>query len=159
MKRKDSVRGLVGEARLPYRVTPVNRHGLVTDSATSLRLSRQRQSGTSPELAVRSVARALGSFYRVENRDLPGAPDLANRRRRWAVFVHGCFWHRHARCSKATLPVRNRSFWIQKFEANRRRDARGAAALRALGFRVLILWECQVAKPVFLQSKLKKFLG
>src|SRR5690606_627587 len=102
---------------------------LVTDPETSARLGRIRQRDTSAELAVRRIVHSLGHRYRVSNRDLPGSPGLANRSRRWAIFVHGCFWHRHSRCSRATLPKRDRRFWVAKFAANAARDRRSALAL------------------------------
>ena len=102
-----------------------------------------RQRGTAPELAVREVASSLGIRYRLHNRDLPGSPDLANRTQKWAVFVHGCFWHRHHGCSKTTSPTRNADFWEEKFQANIRRDRRVTAALRKSGHRVIVIWECK----------------
>ena len=116
---------------------------LILDPRTSSRLGKIRQADTAPELIVRSILRGLGHQYRVRNRDLPGSPDIANRARRWAVFVHGCFWHRHHGCPRATTPRRNRSFWLEKFAMNRRRDSRVAKALREQNFRVLVIWECQ----------------
>ena len=116
---------------------------LIVDRETSLRMANIRQHGTMPELAVRAIARELGLHYRVKNRDLPGSPDLANRSRHWAISVHGCYWHRHAGCSKATTPTRNHAFWVAKFEANVARDARSVAALREMGFLVRIVWECE----------------
>jgi DNA mismatch endonuclease (patch repair protein) len=116
------------------------------DADTSARMANIRQRGTEPELAVRAMLTALGARYRTGNRDLPGSPDLANRNRHWAIFVHGCFWHAHPGCVKATLPKRNRTFWEDKFTANRARDRRAAASLRRLGFRTLVVWECELAR-------------
>jgi DNA mismatch endonuclease (patch repair protein) len=106
-----------------------------------------RQRGTRPELVVRSVARRMGLHFRVQNRDLPGSPDLANRKRKWVVFVHGCFWHRHEACAKTTTPTRNREFWEAKFVANVGRDRRAVEALRAAGYRVVVVWECETLAP------------
>lgn len=75
---------------------------------------------------------------------LPGTPDLVNRRRGWAVFVHGCYWHGHLGCKRATVPKRNAEFWTEKIAANRRRDEAKIAALRALGFEVFVVWECEI---------------
>jgi DNA mismatch endonuclease (patch repair protein) len=125
---------------------------VVTDRATSERMAGIRQKDTAPELAVRRVLVAHGLRFRTHNRDLPGSPDVANRKRKWAVFVHGCYWHRHAGCSKATTPKRNREFWISKFEANVARDARARAELQALGFDVLVVWECEVRSTVCARS-------
>lgn len=117
--------------------------GLTVDDETSARLGRIRQKGTTPELAVRRVLTTLGARYTTSNRDLPGSPDLANRRHRWAVFVHGCFWHRHEGCRRTTTPSRNRDFWLAKFAANQARDARALEALKVLGYRVAVIWECE----------------
>ncbi|WP_248360513.1 very short patch repair endonuclease [Anaeromyxobacter oryzae] len=116
------------------------------DEATSIRLGRIRQHGTSAELLVRQILHGLGLRFRVGARDLPGSPDIVNRSKRWAVFVHGCFWHAHRGCPRATVPKRNREFWIAKFSANTQRDRASVAALRRLGFRVVVVWECQVER-------------
>ena len=116
-----------------------------SSAAASDRMKRQRLRGTGAELAVRRSARAAGLAFRVDNRDLPGSPDLANRRRRWAVFVHGCFWHAHEGCKRATMPKANQEFWATKFAANRERDDRKHRELTADGFNVLVVWECELA--------------
>jgi DNA mismatch endonuclease (patch repair protein) len=117
-------------------------HLLQVDDATSARMAGVRQKGTRPELLVGRLLRTLGRRYRLSNRDLPGSPDFANRRARWALFVQGCFWHRHG-CSATTTPTRNRAFWEAKFARNLARDARSSLALRALGYRVIVIWECE----------------
>jgi DNA mismatch endonuclease (patch repair protein) len=131
-------------------VIPRSRGGrqakLRVDEATSTRLGRIRQSGTGAELAVRKMVSSLGGRYRTKNRDLPGSPDIANRSRMWAIFVHGCYWHAHLNCSRATVPKRNRLFWEAKFSANRTRDARAIRELRSHGFRVVVVWECEIDK-------------
>jgi DNA mismatch endonuclease (patch repair protein) len=131
---------------------------LLLDPATSARLGRIRQKDTSAERAVRSLLHALGLRFRTRNRDLPGAPDIANRTWRWAVFVHGCFWHAHSGCPRATVPKRNREFWIAKFADNRARDARVVRALRGRGYRTLVVWECEVARPPALARRLRRLL-
>jgi DNA mismatch endonuclease (patch repair protein) len=83
----------------------------------------------------------------VNNRDLPGSPDIANRSKKWAVFVHGCFWHRHDGCPRTTMPRRNREFWAEKFRANIRRDRKVIERLEACGYLVLIVWECEANAP------------
>lgn len=115
----------------------------VTDAATSRRMAGIRQKGTTPELAVRRALTRLGLRYRITNRDLPGSPDLANRSRRWAIFVHGCFWHRHRDCRRTSTPTRNREFWEAKFTANIERDRRAVDALRRAGYHVATVWECE----------------
>lgn len=131
---------------------------LVTDAATSARLGRIRQADTSPELVVRRALHMLGARFRTGRRDLPGSPDIANLTRRWAIFVHGCFWHRHEGCRKTTTPKRNAAFWLSKFEANVARDRRVIRELRRAGIRVLIVWECETSDGDRLASRLKRFL-
>jgi DNA mismatch endonuclease (patch repair protein) len=128
--------------------------GLEVDEATSQRLARIRQHGTDAELTVRRIASGLGLRYRVKNRDLPGSPDLANRSRRWAVFVHGCYWHSHDGCPRATVPKRNRAFWEKKFSDNRARDRRAAEELESRGFRVLTIWQCELDHPELVRERL-----
>lgn len=141
---------------------PINtkRTALEVDLETSRRLGRIRQRDTAAEQAVRAILRSEGLHYRIRNRDLPGSPDIANRTRRWAVFVHGCYWHHHRGCRRATVPKRNTAFWLEKFAANRRRDARALRQLRALGYRTLVIWECEVErKPDLVAEKVRKVLG
>ena len=98
---------------------------------------------TAPELAVRRIAHRMGLRFRPHRKDLPGRPDLVFPRHRLAVFVHGCFWHRHEGCRYASTPKSRIVFWTEKFAANVDRDARQEAALRTLGWRVLVIWECE----------------
>jgi DNA mismatch endonuclease (patch repair protein) len=134
-------------SRPPWRV----------DLETSLRLARIPQSKTTPELTVRRAVTLLGIRYRLNCRKLPGAPDLASLRGKWAIFVHGCFWHNHEGCRRATVPKRNRRLWRIKFRQNRKRDELAVRNLEALGFRVLVLWECEVLDPLALVDRLTSF--
>jgi DNA mismatch endonuclease (patch repair protein) len=134
-------------------------HLIVSDAKTSARMAGVRRRDTSPETRLRQHLHALGLRYRLENRDLSGSPDVANRSRRWAIFVHGCFWHRHAGCRRTTTPKRNRDFWRAKFERNQARDARVQRELRALGYRVLVVWECETERadfPGWLRRRLQR---
>jgi DNA mismatch endonuclease (patch repair protein) len=117
---------------------------LRTTAAASRRMSSVRRDSTRPELHVRKILRSLGHRYTTSNRDLPGSPDLANRSRGWAVFVHGCYWHSHKGCPKATVPKRNRAFWMAKFRRNVERDRWARSELEALGYAVVVVWECEV---------------
>ncbi|MEX0881221.1 MAG: very short patch repair endonuclease [Thermoanaerobaculia bacterium] len=136
------------------------RDDLVLDPATSLRMAGVRQRDTSAEQLVRQILGRLGHRYRSKNRDLPGSPDIANRSRLWAVFVHGCFWHRHEGCVRTTTPKRNRLFWEEKFAQNQRRDARVQGALRKLGFTTIVIWECQVdSDEGFVSRRLARRIG
>ena len=114
-----------------------------TSAQKSALMGRVQQKDTAAETAVGAVLRGLGAAYRKNVRALPGSPDFANRKRRWAVFVNGCFWHGHTGCYRATAPKGNNAFWVAKFARNRARDAKAVRALRKAGFRVAIVWECQ----------------
>src|SRR5262245_32611892 len=100
-----------------------------------------RGAHTKPELAVRRLTFGMGFRYRLHVNALPGRPDLVFPSRRCVILVHGCFWHRHARCKLARLPKSRVQFWRSKLEGNRERDRRNQRALRARGWRVLVLWE------------------
>jgi DNA mismatch endonuclease (patch repair protein) len=98
---------------------------------------------TRPEMAVRKHLFAAGFRYRLHRRDLPGRPDIVLPRYKTVIFVHGCFWHRHAGCRFAATPATNAQFWREKLDGNVERDRRSARALRAAGWRVLRVWECR----------------
>ncbi len=107
-------------------------------------MSGIRGRNTRPEMVVRRALFAAGFRYRLHRRDLPGAPDVALGGRKVAVFVHGCFWHRHKGCRYAKLPATRPEFWKSKLEGNAERDVRAIEGLRALGWRVLVVWECAI---------------
>jgi DNA mismatch endonuclease, patch repair protein len=119
-------------------------------------MRRVRRSGTEAEINVRRALRELGVRYRLNVRSLPGSPDIVNRARGFAIFVHGCYWHRHQGCVRTTTPTRNREFWVEKFDANVARDARNSAALRALGYDVCVIWECESENRQALKRRLKR---
>ena len=106
-------------------------------------MSRVRARDTSAEMRVRRAAHGLGLRYRLYRRDLPGTPDLVFPKHRVVVFVHGCFWHRHPGCKKATSPKSRVGFWQRKFDRNVARDRQTVEELGALGWRVAIIWECE----------------
>lgn len=117
----------------------------VVDATTRSRMMKGiRSKDTQPEMIVRRYLHARGFRYRLHARDLPGSPDLILPKYRVAILVHGCFWHRHGGCKYATTPVNNAERWRQKFEANTERDARKEKALRAAGWRVIVVWECEL---------------
>lgn len=120
-------------------------------------MQRVRRSGTPAELAVATLCREIGLRYRLNVKTLPGSPDLANKTRRWAIFVNGCFWHRHKNCRLASQPKRNAEFWATKFADNRRRDAKKIKDLRRSGYRVAIIWQCEVSDTATLQRRLQRW--
>jgi len=117
-----------------------------SDEETRRRMKRVRQRDTAPELLLRRWMWRAGHRFVTHSAKLPGRPDLSNTRRKWAIFVHGCFWHGHEGCPKSRLPKRNVAFWAEKIATNVARDARKEEALRKLGFDVYVIWECRLAE-------------
>lgn len=110
----------------------------------SWNMSRIRAKDTKPELTVRSILHRMGFRFRLNRKDLPGTPDIVFPRYRTVLFVHGCYWHRHPRCSNATTPTKNADFWKKKFTENVLRDHRNQTALKEMGWIVGVIWECQI---------------
>ncbi len=125
-----------------------------TQQKRSWIMSRVRGRDTKPEILVRRWLHARGYRFRLHRADLPGKPDIVLPRYRTAVFVHGCFWHAHAGCKYSALPETNHEYWAEKIGRNVRRDRRNARALRADGWRVIILWECKIRRPRYLERRL-----
>ena len=118
----------------------------VFDAATRSRtMAAVKGRDTSPELRLRKAMHAMGLRHRLQARSLPGRPDLVYPRFRAAVFVHGCFWHRHPGCPRATTPATRNDYWLPKFARNVARDARALEDLRALGWRTAVVWECALS--------------
>jgi len=135
----------------------------VTDTLTpeqrSKLMSRIRGRDTSPEMTIRRLVHSMGYRYRLHRRDLPGTPDLVFGPRRKVIFVHGCFWHLHQGCPLARRPKSRTDYWWPKLEANRQRDKRNQQALEDLGWKVLVIWECEIKKGVSLAERIQDFLG
>lgn len=117
---------------------------IVSPAVRSTMMSRIKGKNSRPELALRRQLFASGYRFRLHRRDLPGSPDIVLPKPGAVVFVHGCFWHRHEGCPKATTPSSNAAFWRVKFMANVRRDAAAIDRLVALGWRVAVVWECAI---------------
>jgi DNA mismatch endonuclease (patch repair protein) len=113
---------------------------------------------TTPELIVRRLAHALGFRYRLHVPDLPGKPDLVFPRLRKIIDVRGCFWHRHG-CRRCRIPSSRRSYWRAKLARNADRDKETVKVLRRNGWKVLIVWECETARPATLRRRIERFLG
>jgi len=117
------------------------------DSAKrSWNMSRIRDKNTKPELAVRKALHAAGFRFRLHVKNLPGKPDIVLPKWKTVIFVHGCFWHRHEGCPDTTTPKTRTEWWQRKFAKNVENDTRKREALKRLGWRVLIVWECEVDK-------------
>ncbi|MGI8992555.1 MAG: very short patch repair endonuclease [Bryobacteraceae bacterium] len=130
----------------------------LTPAARSERMSRVRSKDTKPEMIVRRLVHRMGYRYRLHARDLPGNPDLVFPGRGKIIFVHGCFWHRHSACKNTRWPKSRLGFWKPKLEQNRRRDGINQRALRRLGWKLLIVWECQLKNPAQTAERLERFL-
>lgn len=122
-------------------------------------MGRIRSKNTLPEFRTRSAVHALGMRFRVHVADLPGKPDLANKTRRWAIFVHGCFWHSHEGCQLASKPRSNTGYWFEKLASNRERDIVHLQALSDLGYDVLTIWECETRDDMRLREAVAAFFA
>jgi len=120
-----------------------------------------RSKGTRPEIPVRQLLHRMGFRFRLHLRDLPGHPDIVLPKYHSVIFVHGCFWHRHPdpACRLARLPKTRLDFWKPKLDANAERDSRAQLALQAAGWRVLVVWECELRDNEQLENKLRRWIG
>lgn len=121
-------------------------------------MSRIRSKDTLPEKKVRSMVYRMGYSFRLYAQNLPRKPDLVFPGRKKVIFVHGCFWHQHPRCKKSAYPKSKKDYWIPKLLANRARDLRVARELKGLGWKILVIWQCQIAREAYIAKKLIKFL-
>lgn len=130
----------------------------VSDAVRRVMQANQSKN-TAPERKVRSLAHRLGYRYRTHVRSLPGTPDLVFAARRKVVWVHGCFWHGHQGCPLGTVPRTRTDYWLPKLTRNRIRDAEHTEALQAMGWRSLVIWECELRDAQAVEAKLCNFLG
>lgn len=128
-------------------------------SAGTSIMSRMRSRNTRPELIVRSLLHALGYRFRLHVSSLPGSPDVANKTKCIAIFVHGCFWHSHENCKLNRPPRGNQKYWAPKLARNVARDAVQIAALKKQSYRVLVVWECQTRNRESLARSLMEFMS
>ena len=142
---------------LPLFYSPV-----VTDTLSKAERSRNmakiRGKDTGPERQVRSLLHRAGYRFRLHVSSLPGRPDIVLPKHRAVVFVHGCFWHRHKGCKGATVPKSHRKFWAAQFARNMANDRKHVRRLRRRGWKVLVVWECQLKHPGKVQARLQKNL-
>ncbi len=131
----------------------------MTDNLTTEERSRVmaavKGKNTTPELRVRRALHGLGYRFRLQRKDLPGKPDIVLPRYKLCILVHGCFWHQHPGCKRATIPDVNREFWMEKFAKNSRRDEVVRRELEALGWRVRVIWECETKASDKLDAAIK----
>lgn len=121
-------------------------------------MSKVGSENTRPELAVRRLVHSLGYRYILHDKTLPGRPDMVFRGRKKIIFVHGCFWHLH-KCSKGNPPKTKLDYWLPKLEANRCRDQKVLEELTSKGWKVLVIWQCEIKDKSQLALKLKSFLS
>lgn len=130
----------------------------LTSLERSARMKLIKAKNTKPEMIVRKLIFSLGYRYRLHRIDLPGCPDLVFSSRRKIIFVHGCFWHRHAECALARLPKSKLEFWLPKLSKNAARDVKNIATLQRTGWEVMIIWECELRDTAALLDKIRGFL-
>jgi DNA mismatch endonuclease (patch repair protein) len=133
----------------------------LSESRRSENMRRIRSRETKPEVAVRKIVHGLGYRFRLHAKELPGKPDIVRRPHRQAIFVHGCFWHQHPAegCLDSRPPKSNQTYWSPKLAGNVARDRRNVAALRRSGWRVMIVWDCELKQPEKLSRRLARFLA
>ena len=121
-------------------------------------MSRVKGRDTKPEKIVRRLLHAMGHRFRLHRKDLPGKPDIALPKHRKVIFVHGCFWHGHSGCPRAARPTSNVEFWNRKIDSNMRRDITAQKELDALGWKHLVVWQCETRDLPLLADRLEQFL-
>ncbi|WP_310184669.1 DNA mismatch endonuclease Vsr [Mesorhizobium sp. BE184] len=132
----------------------------ISKAQRSANMRKIKGKDTAPELVVRRAVHGLGFRYRLHRRDLPGNPDLVFGPRRKVIFVHGCFWHQHSDCRAGRIPEANATYWKPKLQRTIERDRRNIAALEDAGWRVLVLWECEITtSTTAIEQILRHFLG
>lgn len=130
----------------------------ITPARRSENMRRIKSKGMKPEMVVRRQVHGLGYRYRLHRKDLPGKPDLVFGPRRAVIFVHGCFWHQHD-CRDGRVPSSNREYWEPKLARNVERDGEARRGLKAMGWRVMVVWECETKDEATLADRLVAFLG
>lgn len=131
----------------------------LTSQKRSWNMSRIKSRDTVPELTVRKILYRMGYRYRLHSATVPGKPDIVLKRLKTAIFVHGCFWHRHPGCKFSYTPKSREEFWMRKFEANIRRDEAVKKQLSELGWKFLTIWECETRNSGMIENLLREFLG
>ena len=131
----------------------------VYDAATRSAVMRAvRGKDTKPEMRVRRTLHRMGFRYRLHRRDLPGRPDIVLPKHKTVIFIHGCFWHGHAGCSRADRPASNTAYWTRKLDRTIARDAANVAALHKAGWRVVTAWECEITTEAAIEARIRSVL-
>jgi len=130
----------------------------LTAEKRSWNMSRIRSKDTSPEKTVRSILHKMGYRFRLHRKDLPGKPDIVLRKYNTVIFCHGCFWHQHPGCKRATIPKSNTDYWIPKLRKNISRFSSVEKELKDKGWKVAVIWECETRRPNELAKKIEGIL-
>ncbi len=125
----------------------------------SRNMSAIKSKNTKPEIAVRKLLHSMGYRFRLHRKDLPGSPDIVLPKYKTIIFVHGCFWHRHENCKYASTPKTRKEFWENKFNANKIRDQKILKEIKNLGWKFIIIWECEARNIRSIEEKIKRFLN
>lgn len=126
----------------------------LTKKERSWNMRRISAKNTKPEIIVRSLLHKNGFRFRLHKKDISGKPDIVLKKYNTVIFVHGCFWHQHENCKRATVPKTNKEYWIPKLEKNKKKDKRYKFLLKKLGWNIITIWECETKD----EKKLKKIL-
>lgn len=129
----------------------------LTKERRSWNMSRILAKDTKPEMMIRSILHGMGYRFRLHIKELPGNPDIVINKYRTAIFVNGCFWHRHEGCKYAYTPKSKEQFWSDKFRVNVERDRTALEDLSAIGWKVLVIWECEISDMDTLRYRLESF--
>jgi DNA mismatch endonuclease (patch repair protein) len=132
---------------------------IISEERRSWNMSRIRGKDTKPELVVRSLLHKMGYRFRLHRKDLPGKPDIVLPKYNTLIFVHGCFWHRHRNCKYAYMPKSKIEFWRDKFDGTIKRDKKHQEQLRNMGWKVHVIWECEIKKIEILEKKISSIFG
>ena len=130
----------------------------ISPEKRSRNMAQVKGKNTKPEKLARSLLHNMGYRFRLNVKNVPGNPDIVLPRYKAVIFVHGCFWHGHENCKRATIPATNTQFWLAKITGNKERDKRAIAALEALGYRCLTIWQCEMRDIAALKQRLAAFL-
>jgi len=128
----------------------------LTSQQRSAVMSAVKNKNTTPEIRVRKALHAMGYRFRLHRKDLPGKPDIVLPKYKLCIFVHGCFWHQHTHCSRATIPASNREFWVEKLTGNIARDEKNETELKLLGWNVCVIWECETKNTDKLTNEINR---
>ena len=131
----------------------------ISPEQRSRNMAQIKGKNTKPEILVRSLLHRMGYRFRLHDKKLPGKPDIILPKYKAVIFVHGCFWHGHEGCKRATIPATRTEFWKSKISENKVRDNNNIAALKNFGYRCLVVWQCELKDEVLLKQRLSDFLG